>query len=123
MLSSFTRIIIVFSLTRNALGLQGIPPNQVLVGLALFLSTFVMGPTLTTLNEEAVQPFVDGDITQEVAIERATEPIREFMLIHTNAEELEVMLEASGEARPDTVDDIGLTALIPAFLLSEIKSA
>ncbi|MGH1494028.1 MAG: flagellar type III secretion system pore protein FliP [Acidimicrobiales bacterium] len=123
MLSSFTRIIIVFSLTRNALGLQGIPPNQVLVGLALFLSTFVMGPTLTTLNEEAVQPFVDGDITQEVAIERATEPIREFMLIHTNAEELEVMLEASGQARPDTVDDIGLTALIPAFLLSEIKSA
>jgi flagellar biosynthetic protein FliP len=123
MLSSFTRIIIVFSLTRNALGLQGIPPNQVLVGLALFLSTFVMGPTLSVLNDEAIQPYMAGEISQEVAIERATEPIREFMILHTDAEELEVMLDASGQERPATVDDIGLSALIPAFLLSEIKSA
>ena len=123
MLSSFTRIIIVFSLTRNALGLQGVPPNQVLVGLALFLSLFVMGPTLTTLNEEALQPFMADEISQEVAIERGTEPIRQFMLVHTNPEELEVMLEASGQGRPATVDEIGMTALIPAFLLSEIKSA
>ena len=123
MLSSFTRIIIVFSLTRNALGLQGVPPNQVLVGLALFLSLFVMGPTLTTLNEEALQPFMADEISQEVAIERGTEPIRQFMLLHTNPEELEVMLEASGQGRPATVDEIGMTALIPAFLLSEIKSA
>lgn len=123
MLSSFTRIIIVFSLTRNALGLQGIPPNQVLVGLALFLSMFVMGPTLSTLNEEALQPFMEGEITQEVAIERGTVPIRQFMLVHTNAEELEVMLEAGGQGRPATTDDIALTALIPAFMLSEIKSA
>ncbi len=123
MLSSFTRIIIVFSLTRNALGLQGIPPNQVLVGLALFLSAFVMGPTLSALNEDALQPYMEGEITQEVAIERGTEPIRDFMLIHTNAEELEVMMGASGQARPETSAEIGLTTLIPAFLLSEIKSA
>lgn len=123
MLSSFTRIIIVFSLTRNALGLQGIPPNQVLVGLALFLSLFVMAPTLDVLNEQALQPYLDGDISQEEAVERGTGPIREFMLIHTDPSELEVMLEAGGQERPATTDDIGLSALIPAFLLSELKTA
>jgi flagellar biosynthetic protein FliP len=123
MLSSFTRIIIVFSLTRNALGLQGIPPNQVLVGLALFLSLFVMAPTLNQVNEEALQPYLDGTITQEVAVERGSGPIREFMLLHTNSSELDVMLDAGGSERPDTLDDIGLTTLIPAFMLSELKTA
>lgn len=123
MLSSFTRIIIVFSLTRNALGLQGIPPNQVLVGLALFLSLFVMAPTLEVLNEEALQPYLDGTISQSEAIERGQEPLREFMLEHTGTDELEVMLEAAGQGRPQTVDDIGMSTLIPAFLLSELKTA
>lgn len=123
MLSSFTRIIIVFSLTRNALGLQGIPPNQVLVGLALFLSLFVMAPTLDTVNEEALQPYLDGELSQEEAVEAGTGPIREFMLLHTDPSELEVMLEAGGQERPSTTDDIGLSALIPAFLLSELKTA
>ena len=123
MLTSFTRIIIVFSLTRNALGLQGIPPNQVLVGLALFLSLFVMAPTLEVLNDEALQPYLDGSITQGEAVERGRDPMREFMLTHTGADELEVMLEAAGQGRPETVDDIGLTVLIPAFLLSELKTA
>ncbi|MEM9563279.1 MAG: flagellar type III secretion system pore protein FliP [Actinomycetota bacterium] len=123
MLTSFTRIIIVFSLTRNALGLQGIPPNQVLIGLALFLSLFVMAPTLDTLNTEALQPYLDGTITQAEAIERGREPVREFMLAHTGADELEVMLEAAGQGRPETIDDIGFTTLVPAFLLSELKTA
>ena len=123
MLTSFTRIIIVFSLTRNALGLQGIPPNQVLVGLALFLSLFVMAPTLETLNDEALQPYLDETITQGEAIERGQEPLREFMLVHTGADELEVMLEAAGQGRPQTSDDIGMSILIPAFLLSELKTA
>ncbi len=123
MLSSFTRIIIVFSLTRNALGLQGVPPNQVLVGLALFLSLFVMAPTLDTLNEEALQPYLDGAITQEEAVERGTGPIRTFMLAHTSPAELEIMLDAGNRPRPETTDDIGLSALIPAFLLSELKTA
>jgi len=123
MLSSFTRIIIVLSLTRNALGLQGVPPNQVLVGLALFLSLFIMAPVLTTVNDEAISPFMDGQITQDVAFERASEPIRGFMLENTRESELELMLEADGQERPDTVDDVGLTALIPAFLLSELKTA
>ena len=123
MLSSFTRIIIVFSLTRNALGLQGIPPNQVLVGLALFLSLFIMTPTLTMVNDEALQPYLEGTISQEEAVERGTGPIRDFMLLHTEPSELELLLNASGQAPPPTVDDIGMTALIPAFLLSEMKTA
>ncbi len=123
MLTSFTRIIIVFSLTRNALGLQGIPPNQVLVGLALFLSLFVMAPTIDTLNEEALQPYLDGTIDQGEAIEIGQGPLREFMLSHTGTDELEVMLEAAGQGRPDNVDDVGMATLIPAFLLSELKTA
>ncbi|MEL6984118.1 MAG: flagellar type III secretion system pore protein FliP, partial [Actinomycetota bacterium] len=123
MLTSFTRIIIVFSLTRNALGLQGIPPNQVLVGLALFLSLFVMAPTIDQLNEEALQPYLDGTMTQSEAIEVGQEPLREFMMRHTGTDELEVMLEAAGEGRPQTADDVGMSVLIPAFLLSELKTA
>ncbi len=123
MLSSFTRIIIVFSLTRNALGLQGIPPNQVLVGLALFLSLFVMAPTLEVLNEEALQPYLDGTIDQSEAIDRGQGPIKAFMLTHTNPEELEVMLAASDQGRPETTDDISMAVLVPAFLLSELKTA
>ena len=123
MLTSFTRMIIVFSLTRNALGLQGVPPNQVLVGLALFLTLFVMAPTLGEVNDEALQPYLDGEIGQEVAFERATGPMREFMLDHTRPSELELLIEASGEDRPETPDDVSLTTLIPAYLLSELKTA
>jgi flagellar biosynthetic protein FliP len=123
MLSSFTRIIIVFSLTRNALGLQGVPPNQVLVGLALFLTMFIMMPTLTVLYDDAVKPYLDGTITQEVAIERGTEPIRTFMMAQTDTSELELMLDASQQERPESLDEIGMSALIPAFLLSEMKTA
>jgi flagellar biosynthetic protein FliP len=123
MLSSFTRIIIVFSLTRNALGLQGIPPNQVLVGLALFLSLFVMMPTLSVLHEDAVKPFMDGTIGQDEAVERGTGPLREFMLAHTEPSELELLLDASQQERPASLDEVGLSALIPAFLLSELKAA
>lgn len=123
MMSSFTRIVIVLSLTRNALGLQGIPPNQVLIGLALFMSLFVMAPTVQALNEDALTPFLEGEIDQSEAIERAREPMRTFMLEHTTADELEVMLDASQEARPATPDEIGLTVLIPAFVLSELKTA
>lgn len=123
MLTSFTRIIIVLSLTRNALGLQGVPPNQVLVGLALFLSLFVMAPTLSQMNDEALQPYLDGQIGLESAYERATVPMRAFMLDNTRTAELELMIDASGDERPETRDDIALVALIPAFMLSEMKTA
>lgn len=123
MLSSFTRIVIVLSLTRNALGLQGIPPNQVLVGLALFLSLFVMGPTLKEVNDQALQPYLDGAITQEVAYDRASAPMHTFMMGQTRSSELDLMIGASGAERPDNPDDIPMSTLIPAFLLSELKTA
>lgn len=123
MLSGFTRIIVVFSLTRNALGLQGVPPNQVLVGLALFLTMFVMAPTLNEVNDDALQPYLDGAISQDVAYDRATGPMREFMLDQTRPAELELLLDAAGEDRPESPDDVGLSTLIPAFLLSELKTA
>lgn len=123
MLSSFTRIVIVLSLTRNALGLQGIPPNQVLVGLALFLSLFVMGPTLKEVNDQALQPYLDGAITQEVAYDRASAPMHTFMMGQTRSSELDLMVGASGAERPDNPDDIPMSTLIPAFLLSELKTA
>jgi flagellar biosynthetic protein FliP len=123
MLSSFTRIIIVFSLTRNALGLQGVPPNQVLIGLALFLSLFVMAPTIDEVNEQALQPYLDGRISQEVAYERATGPVQAFMASQTRPSELNLMLAASGDERPEDPEDVALSTLIPAFLLSELKTA
>lgn len=123
MLTSFTRIIIVLSLTRNALGLQTVPPNQVLVGLAVFLSLFVMGPTLTEVNDNALQPYLDGTIDQGEAFDEATGPLREFMLTHTNPAEMELMLDASGQPEPATTEEISLTAIIPAFMLSEMKAA
>ncbi len=123
MLTSFTRIAIVLSLTRNALGLQGVPPNQVIVGLALFLSLFVMGPTLQDMNDNALQPYLDGRIEQGEAYDRATGPMRVFMLDNTRTAELDLMMDATPGGRPATVDDVGLTTIIPAFVLSELKTA
>jgi flagellar biosynthetic protein FliP len=123
MLTSFTRIVVVLSLTRNALGLQGVPPNQVVVGLSLFLTLFVMGPTLNEINELALQPYLDGTIDQSEAYDLGTGPLREFMLTHTRTSELELMLDATDAERPEDQSDISLTTLIPAFLLSELKTA
>ncbi|MEZ5227412.1 MAG: flagellar type III secretion system pore protein FliP [Acidimicrobiales bacterium] len=123
MLSSFTRIVIVLSMTRNALGLQGVPPNQVITGLALFLSLFVMGPTLDRVNNDAFQPFMDGQIQQGEALDRAQGPIREFMLAQQPTDELTMILDARGVDQPETPDDISMSSLIPAFLLHELKAA
>lgn len=123
MVTSFTRIVIVLTLTRNALGLQGVPPNQVLAGLALFLSLFVMGPTLTKVNEDALQPLLDGKISQGEAWDEAVVPIRAFMLDQVRDDELELFTSAAGEERPESPEDVSLTALVPAFVLSELKTA
>ena len=123
MLTSFTRIAVVLSLTRNALGLQGVPPNQVIVGLSLFLSLFVMAPTIETLNEDALQPYLDGQIDQSQAYDRATEPMRVFMLDNTRSAELDLMMDATPGGRPETIDDVGMTTVVPAFVLSELKTA
>ena len=123
MVTSFTRIVIVLSLTRQALGLQGVPPNQVLAGLALFLSLFVMGPTLSQVNEDALQPLLDGEISEGEAWDEAVGPIRAFMLDQVREDELELFVAASSDERPGTPDDVSLTTLIPAFVLSELKTA
>lgn len=123
MLTSFTRLVIVFSLTRNALGLQGIPPNQVLIGLSLFLSLFLMAPTFKELNEKALQPLLDGTKTQSQAYEAALPPLRKFMLKQTNESELATFVAASTEKRPEKPEDVSMTSLVPAFILSEIKAA
>lgn len=123
MMTSFTRIVIVFSLTRNALGLQGVPPNQVIVGLSLFLSLFIMAPTFKELNDNALQPLLDGTKTQSQAYDAALPPLRKFMLSQTKESELATFAAASSEKRPDTPEDISMASLVPAFILSELKAA
>jgi flagellar biosynthesis protein FliP len=123
MMTSFTKIIVVLSLTRNALGLQGVPPNQVLAGLALFLSLFVMGPVLSDVNSEGIQPYLKGDKSQSVAFEDGVQPLREFMLDHTRKDELAMLSKVADQKLPESREDVPLTTLIPAFVLSELKSA
>jgi flagellar biosynthetic protein FliP len=123
MMTSFTKIVVVLSLSRNALGLQGVPPNQVLVGLALFLSTFVMGPVLAQVNDDGVQPYLKGDKTQSQAFTDGVQPLRTFMLDHTRKEELAMLSKVAERKLPETRADVPLTTLVPAFMLSELKSA
>jgi flagellar biosynthetic protein FliP len=122
MTTSFTRIVIVLSLTRNALGLQGVPPNQVIVGLALFLSLFVMAPTLKEVNDNAIQPMLDGKLSQTEAWDEAVVPMREFMLEQTDSKEL-AMFSSATDSKPESPDDVSLSSLLPAFILSELKKA
>ena len=120
--TSFTRIVIVLSLTRNALGVPSVPPQQVIVGLSVFLTLFVMGPTLGQMKEQALDPLLDGTITTSEALDAAQVPLREFLLDHTREGELEMFLDASGTETPVARDEVPLNALIPAFVLSELKS-
>ncbi len=123
MTTSFTRMVVVLSLARNALGLQTIPPNQVVIGLSVFLSLFVMGPTLSEMNEVGLQPMLAGELSQGEAFEAASVPLKEFMLANTREGELQMIVEASGEETPERVEDLSLTTVAPAFVLSELKSA
>lgn len=123
MMTSFTRIVIVLSLTRNALGLQSIPPNQVVVGLSLFLSLFVMAPTLSDVNENGLQPLLKGDKTFDQAWKSTQKPLKAFMLKETRSGELNLFLKASNAKPVKNREDVELSALIPAFVLSEIKTA
>lgn len=121
--TSFTKILVVLGLTRNALGLQQTPPNQVLAGLALFLSLFIMGPVLSDINEQGVQPYLDGDKTTSQAIEDGAGPLKSFMLDHTKDDELMLLTQVADRDLPDNRADVGMTTLIPAFILSELKQA
>ncbi len=123
MMTAFTRIIIVLSFVRQALGTQNMPPNQLLVGLALFLTMFIMAPFFNKVNEEALQPFLNNQISQEAAMEKGMAPIRVFMFAQTRATDLELFLRLSKSAQPKTRADVSSTVLIPAFVLSELKTA
>lgn len=122
MMTSFTRIIIVFHFLRSALGTQQTPPNQVLVGLALFLTLFIMTPTLTQVNEEGYQPYLDGEINQEVALERSSEPIKTFMLKQVYEKDLKLFADiANLENSKRTAEDIPFRIVIPSFIIGELK--
>jgi flagellar biosynthetic protein FliP len=121
--TSFTKIIVVLSLTRNALGLQTVPPNQVLVGLALFLSLFIMGPTFKAVNKDGVQPYLNGQKTVTQAYDSGVQPLKTFMLKQTRKDDLSMMIDASKEAKPASPADVSMTTLVPAFVLSELRAA
>ena len=123
MATSFTRFVIVLALTRNALGTQQVPPTQVLTGLALFLTFFVMAPVLTQVNDEAVQPLLNGEINQTEAFEAGFAPLRTFMVAQTGDDDLRLFLDLRDEPGPTTVEEVGPSVLVPAFVLSELRTA
>ena len=121
--TSFTKILVVLGLTRNALGLQQTPPNQVLAGLALFLSLFIMAPVLSDMNDDGLQPYMDGDKTTSQAWNDGIAPLRDFMLDHTGDEELQLLTSVADRDLPKDRADVPMTTLVPAFVLSELKQA
>lgn len=123
MTTSFIRIVIVLSFTRTAIGTNQMPPNQVLIGLALFLTVFIMMPTWSRVNTETFQPFLRGEITQETALVRGMQPIREFMFKQTRTKDLKLFIQAARLNRPKNQDEIPTQVLIPAFIISELKTA
>ncbi|PHV12865.1 flagellar type III secretion system pore protein FliP [Chitinimonas sp. BJB300] len=122
-ITAFVRIVIVLSLLRHALGMQETPPNTVLLSLALFLTLFTMSPALKQANEQAFQPYLKGKYSTEQAVEKGFAPFRDFMVRQTREEDLALMVEISKSPAPRTVDDIGNLQLIPAFMLSELRTA
>jgi len=123
MMTSFTRFIIVFSLLRTALGTPQSPPNQVLVGLALFLTFFVMAPVWKEVNEKALTPYLDSKITQQQALENSSQPLKAFMTKFTREKDLGLFVRLAKMERPKTMNDVPLWVLIPAFMISELKTA
>ncbi|MED3978044.1 flagellar type III secretion system pore protein FliP [Priestia megaterium] len=123
MMTCFTRIVIVLSFVRTSLGTQQMPPNQILVGLSLFLTFFIMAPTFSQVNEQALQPLLKEEITLNQAYKKAAEPMKEFMSAHTRQKDLALFLEYADIDKPSSVQDIPLTALVPAYAISELKTA
>jgi flagellar biosynthesis protein FliP len=121
--TSFTRIVIVLSFLRQALGTQQLPPNQVLVGLSLILSFFVMGPTANRVYGDALQPYLEDRISHAEALERTSGPLREFMLRQTRDQDLALFYEISGHERPATREVMPMTIVMPAFMISELTTA
>ncbi len=121
MMTSFTRTIIILSFTRNAMGVQQAPPNMVLVGIAMFLTLYIMSPVINRINDEAYQPYLREEITQEEAVERMIVPLKEFMLRNTEAKTLDNFVRMSGSQIEQDVADYPLTVVVPAFMTSELK--
>ncbi len=121
MMTAFTRFIIVFSFIRRALSLQGTPPNQVLIGLALFLTFFVMAPTFGAIMDDAYTPFMEGQIDQETFLEEASEPLKDFMLRQVRTKDLKLFADLAGIEDLTDPDALSLTVVIPSFILSELK--
>ncbi|MBX0356433.1 flagellar type III secretion system pore protein FliP [Halobacillus sp. Nhm2S1] len=123
LMTSFTRILIVLSFVRTSLATQSMPPNQVLVGIALFLTFFIMAPTFQEVNEQALTPLFNEEITLDEAYEEASEPMKEFMGKHTRQKDLALFMNYSGLEAPESIQDVPLTTLVPAFAISELKTA
>jgi flagellar biosynthetic protein FliP len=123
MTTCFTRIVIVLGFVRQAMGTQNMPPTQIIIGLSLFLSFFVMSPTLNRINEEALQPYLNEQLDQPAALEKALAPMRDFMFSQVREEELTLLTEITMDAEPADQQDVPTMTLIPAFMLSELKRA
>lgn len=123
MVTSFTRIAIVLSLMRQALGTNQMPPNQIIIGLSLFLTLFVMMPVWNTINEQALKPYLSKKVDQETALLKAVQPLKKFMLKQTREKDLALLLNISRSPRPENSDDVPITVLIPSFIISELKTA
>ena len=123
MTTGFTRIVIVLSFMRQAMGTQSAPSNQIVIGLALFLTFFIMAPVFEQINEQALQPYLDKEISQEKALELAVEPMRGFMFSQVGEKDLQLLVDISKSPQPENREDISLLTLIPAFMLSELKRA
>lgn len=123
MVTSFTRVVVVMSFVRQAMGLQGQPPNQVLIALSLFITFFIMGPVFDRVHDEALRPYLDKRISEEQALERALVPIRGFMVRQTREKDLALFLRLSGVQQAQSPNDVPLRLLIPSFMISELKTA
>lgn len=123
MVTCFTRIIVVLHFVRQALGTQTTPPNQVLVGLALFMTLAIMSPVITQVNEDAVQPFMSGQLSQDDAIEAGIAPLKTFMLKQTREKDLKLFMDINGQESVEDVEEISIISVIPAFIISELRTA
>jgi flagellar biosynthetic protein FliP len=123
MTTAFIRLVVVLSFVRQAMGTQQMPPNQIIIGLALFLTFFIMAPVFGQIHEQALKPYLNKEIGQETALEQAVKPMREFMFSQTKEKELGLLIEISGDKVPENLDDVPTMTLIPAFMLSELKRA
>ncbi|MDP2799790.1 MAG: flagellar type III secretion system pore protein FliP, partial [Deltaproteobacteria bacterium] len=123
MMTSFTRLAVVFSFLRHAVGTQQTPPNQIIIGLSIFLTFFIMAPVWQTVHEQALKPYLAEEITQAEALDQALVPIRNFMFKHTREKDLSLFVNIAKMERPQNKEDVPTTVLIPAFMISELKTA